>query len=264
MTSLPITLLSRIEDAGINASAPPQQRWIDGWLLRFSPGKAKRTRCVQAVAQGRLPLDQRLELCAAVLRDAGLPMVVRITPFSLPEGLDTALADRGYGRFDETRVMVARRMPAQAEPLPNGLVLEPLAPAEFAEVVGRLRGSPPGHRAAHAERLALSPVPYQGWVLRRADSAAGADGGAVLACGQTAVESELVGLYDVFTDPEVRGQGLARRLCSALLARTGAAGASTAYLQVDADNAPARAIYHRLGFDDAYSYHYRALDPDAA
>ena len=86
----------------------------------------------------------------------------------------------------------------------------------------------------------------------------------MLACGQTAVESELVGLYDVFTAPEVRGQGLARRLCSALLARAGAAGASMAYLQVDADNAPARAIYQRLGFDDAYSYHYRALDPDAA
>ena len=52
---LPDTLLSRVEDAGINASAPPQQRWVDGWLLRFSPGKAKRARCVQAVADGRLP-----------------------------------------------------------------------------------------------------------------------------------------------------------------------------------------------------------------
>ncbi len=44
------TLLSRVEDAGLNASAPPQQRWIDGWLLRFSPGKAKRARCINAVA----------------------------------------------------------------------------------------------------------------------------------------------------------------------------------------------------------------------
>ena len=264
MTSLPITLLSRIEDAGINASAPPQQRWIDGWLLRYSAGKAKRARCVQAVAEGRLSLDQRLDLCTAVLRDAGLPMVVRITPFSLPQALDEALAQRGYGRFDETRVMVAPRLPAQAEQLPPGLQLQRLSPVDFAEAVGLMRGSPPVQRAAQAERLTLSPVPYQGWVLRRADSAAGADGGAVLACGQTAVESELVGLYDVFTAPEVRGQGLARRLCSALLARTGAAGASMAYLQVDADNAPARAIYQRLGFDDAYSYHYRALDPDAA
>ena len=44
------TLLSRIEDAALNASAPPQQRWVDGWLLRYSPGRAKRARCVNAVA----------------------------------------------------------------------------------------------------------------------------------------------------------------------------------------------------------------------
>ena len=39
-------LLSRLEDAGINASAPPQQRWLDGWLLRFSPENVKRARCI--------------------------------------------------------------------------------------------------------------------------------------------------------------------------------------------------------------------------
>ena len=30
-------LLARIEDAGINASAPREQRWVDGWLVRLSP-----------------------------------------------------------------------------------------------------------------------------------------------------------------------------------------------------------------------------------
>ena len=48
--------LSRIEDAGLNASAPPQQLWLDGWLVRFSPGKAKRARCINAVAVGRMPI----------------------------------------------------------------------------------------------------------------------------------------------------------------------------------------------------------------
>ena len=41
----PASLLSRIEDAGLNASAPPQQRWMDGWIVRTSPGKARRARC---------------------------------------------------------------------------------------------------------------------------------------------------------------------------------------------------------------------------
>ena len=253
----PETLLWRVEDAGINASAPPQQRWVDGWLLRYCPGKAKRARCVQAVAAGRLPLDDRLALCRAVFDQARLPMVLRITPFSLPAGLDAALAARGYGALDDTRVMVAARPPAQPEPLPADLQLARLAPAEFAEVVGGLRGSPAGQRAAQAQRLLASPVPFQGWVLRRPDDPT------VLACGQMATEADLVGLYDVFTAPEARGQGLARRLCSHLLAQAVQGGARTAYLQVEADNLPARAIYGRLGFADAYPYHYRTADPDA-
>ena len=60
------TLLSRIEDAGLNASAPPQQRWVDGWLVRFSAGKAKRARCINAVADGRLPVAERLAFCQQV------------------------------------------------------------------------------------------------------------------------------------------------------------------------------------------------------
>ena len=54
--AVPPDRLVRIEECGLNASAPPQQRLVDGWLVRFSPGKAKRARCVNAVAAGRLPL----------------------------------------------------------------------------------------------------------------------------------------------------------------------------------------------------------------
>ena len=50
---------------------------------------------------------------------------------------------------------------------------------------------------------------------------------------------------------------------SHLLAQAHAAGARVAYLQVEADNDPARHIYRRLGFADAYAYHYRTPDPDA-
>ena len=255
--NLPESLLSRIEDAGINASAPPQQRWLDGWLLRFSPGKAKRARCVQAVADGRLPLNERLARCAEVFAEAGLPMVLRLTPFSRPAGLDQALAALGYLRQDDTRVMVAPQCPQQAAPLPAHLQLQACTGAELAEVVAGLRGSPAGQRQAMAERLAVSPVPYQAWLLQRRDD------GAVLACGQTARESDLVGLYDVFTAAAARGQGLARLLCGQLLANAAAAGARVAYLQVDADNPPARAIYHGMGFADAYAYHYRSLEAEA-
>ncbi len=254
---LPLSLLSRIEDAGLNASAPPQQRWLDGWLLRLSPGKAKRARCINAVAEGRLPLAERLALAEAAYREAGLPLFVRITPFTQPAGLDALLAGRGHHALDDTRVMVAPDAAVRALPVPAGLQLERLGAADFAEVVGLLRGSPPGQRQAHAERLALSPVPYEGWVLRRQRDAA------IVACGQFAREADLVGLYDVFTLPNQRGRGLARCLCSQLLARAAGLGARVAYLQTEGDNAAARTVYHRLGFADAFAYHYRTPDPAA-
>ena len=254
---LPESLLSRIEDAGLNASASPQQRWVDGWLLRYSPGKAKRARCIQAVADGRLPLAERLALCQAVFSAAGLPAVVRLTPFSRPVGLDGALAALGWHRQDDTWVMVVPHCPAVAGPVPDGLLWQPLGAEAYAEAVGVLRGSPPALRLAHAQRLLLSPVPCQGWALRRPDD------GQVLACGQSAAEADLVGLYGLFTHPQARGRGLARWLCSRLLAQAHAAGARVAYLQVDADNHPARAVYHRLGFADAYPYHYRSPVADA-
>ncbi len=250
---LPVELLSRIEDAGLNASAPPQQRWIDGWLVRFSPGKAQRARCINAVAPGRLASSEKLTQCQALYRSAGLRLIFRITPFSQPPGLDDLLAQRGYQRFDDTRVMVCPVLSRHApEPAPEGTQFESIDSEAYAHIVGEFRGTAQSGRQAHAERLKHSPVPYQGMLLRAGD-------GAVLACGQFAIESELVGLYDVFTAPAARGQGLSRRLCARLLAQAREQGARTSYLQVDADNHAARALYRRLGFADGYAYHYRAL-----
>ena len=249
-------LLSRVEDAGLNASAPPQQRWVDGWLLRYGPGKARRSRCVQAVASGRLSNAARLALCEAVYAEVGLPLFVRITPFSQPPGLGDWLLGQGLHRIDESRVMVTTTLP-QALATPAGLRLVPANAAHYAQVIADLRGSPVAQREGHAQRLASSPVPYSGWLLERTDD------GEVLACAQTAAEADMVGLYDVFTAPAARGQGLAGWLCARLLAQAAAAGARVAYLQVDAANAPALQTYRRLGFVDVFGYHYVARDPRA-
>jgi GNAT superfamily N-acetyltransferase len=248
--------LSRIEDAGLNACAPPQQLWLDGWLVRFSPGKAKRARCVNAVADGRLSLDARLAACERVFAAAALPLIVRVTPFSAPARLDATLESTGLRRFDDTRVMVLGALPTATTPLPAGLTLHALEPGAFAQRVGGFRGSPAEQRRAHTERIARSPVPHAGFELRR--------DGAAIACGQFVVEDDVVGLYDVFTEAPARGFGLARLLCQQLLAIAATGGARHAYLQVEADNAPARAVYHRLGFVDGYAYHYRTRDPAAA
>ena len=143
-------LLSRVEDAGLNASAPPQQRWLDGWLVRFSAGKAKRARCVNAVAAGRLPLDAKLALCAPIFAAAGLPLIVRITPMTVPPDLDDSLDALGLRRLDDTRVMVLADLAAAAAPrLPANMSLHAIGLEPFARRVGALRGSPLAQQQAH-------------------------------------------------------------------------------------------------------------------
>jgi ribosomal protein S18 acetylase RimI-like enzyme len=246
-------LLARIEDAGINASAPREQRLVDGWLVRLSPGKAKRARCIQAVAPGRLAIAEKLALCLPLFAAAGLPAFVRVTPFSEPAGLDAHLAARGMERVDDTRVMVVASLDAfvaaDAE-APRRATIESAGAATFAEWIGVARGSSLTERRAHAERIAGAPVPRYSVFAHDGD-------GEVVACAQVVIEGDIAGLYDVFTAESARGRGHAEHLCRHLLAYAAKAGARVGYLQVDAANDNARRIYRRLGFVDGYAYHYR-------
>jgi len=247
-------LLAAVEDACLNASAPQQQRWMDGWLLRLSPGKARRARCIHALAPGRLPLDARLQAASAIYAAAGLPPVVRITPFTEPADLDAQLQARGWVREGETLVMVCPVLPLASAPAtePAGLLWSRLSAVDYAAAVGALRGSTAAEIQAHAARLQQSPVPYLGHAFCAED-------GSVQACGQLAQEGPLAGVYDVFTRPTARCRGLARLLCERLVTLAACEGATAAYLQVERDNLAARQVYRRLAFVDAYPYHYRQL-----
>jgi ribosomal protein S18 acetylase RimI-like enzyme len=64
----------------------------------------------------------------------------------------------------------------------------------------------------------------------------------------------LVGLFCLAVDPVRRRSGLGTALVRALLAGS---EANVAYLQVEERNAPAVALYRRLGFAEAYRYCHR-------
>ena len=250
VTGLNPVLLSRIEDAGLNASAPPEQRWLDGWLVRYSAGKAKRARCINAVALGRTSVADKLAECSALYAQTKLPLLVRITPFSQPADLDAQLADLGMPKIGDTRVMVCASLAALTTPaVPKDVHIHRADPVEFAQTVGEFRGSPSSQRIAQAKRSAESPMEFTAFVLKNT-------AGEALACGQFAIESEFVGLYDVFTSPAHRSRGLAKMLCEHMLTIARDTGCRVAYLQVEVDNHAARRIYNRLGFSDAYGYHY--------
>ena len=71
------------------------------------------------------------------------------------------------------------------------------------------------------------------------------------------LDRDLAGVYDMVTDSAFRGRGIATAIVAELLSWAWQHGAMTAYLQVDAENKAALAVYRRFGFDTAYTYHYR-------
>ena len=70
-------------------------------------------------------------------------------------------------------------------------------------------------------------------------------------------DGDLAGLFEIATDSGERRQGHARRLVQSALKWARQRGARFAWLQVEADNRPALALYRLLGFDEIYRYHYR-------
>jgi GNAT superfamily N-acetyltransferase len=242
--------LVRIEEAGLNAMQSQRQLFYDGWLLKVSPGAAKRGRSVNAHFGSSLPLAGKLDYCENVYARHGLPTLFRITPFAQPAGLDAALAASGYEAFGETQVQAVtlERPPALPEHDDAVAVDAPDTPA-FVDAVGDLRNSTPGQREAHRERLVNSPLGKRYAVVRA--------GGRVVCTAQVAVEAELAGLFDVITAPDARRQGYATLACASLLSWAWQHGAHCAYLQVSADNAPAIASYRKFGFATVYTYHYR-------
>ncbi len=238
----------RLEELSLNSSAPPGQLLYDGWQLRLQAGKAKRARSVNAVYPSTLPLGDKIDYCERLYAQAGLPAIFRITPFCSPAGLDGELERRGYGTFDFTAVESAR---LDADP-GRGAGVKELPLAAWVEAVGELRGSSAEQRAGHRARLEGCPLSKSCVALVEKD--------AVIATGLSIAEDGCVGLFDVITHEAHRRRGLARLLVSDLLSQAWALGARDAYLQVERDNTPARALYARFGFAERYLYWYRGRD----
>ena len=241
-------LAARIEDASLAVSQPEQQSFFDGWLLRYSPGKAKRARSINSIGAGVLPLTEKLSHCVDFYQRHHLPCLFRITPFSQPHALDGALAAADFEAHQDSRVMSVAL--SQVERSGAQFAAQSVNAEQFAAAFSKLHGLDPAKASAERERYARN--------AGRSVFVIQSEGNMPVACGSLALEGKLAGIFGMVTAAEHRGRGVASSIVAKLLDDARAAGAETAYLQVEADNAPARQAYSKFGFKDCYAYWYRA------
>jgi ribosomal protein S18 acetylase RimI-like enzyme len=180
----------------------------------------------------------------------GLPPQFRLTPLSPPD-LGSRLAGRGYHIASESRVFF-RSLDDIAVGVPDAAVrVQDRLDQAWMQAYRRMMPVP------EAEVPALLSI-LNGIAARPRFAMLWQDGEPVAAC-LSVLDRGWVGFYKVACRPDRRGQGLPRRLMADMLARAAAEGAVGAYLQVGAANAPALALYARLGFRHLYDYAYAKL-----
>ena len=241
----------RLEEMALNAAGAPHSLVYDGWLLGYRPGPTKRLRCVNPFYASTYVLDQKIEYCMAFYASAGLPAIFRLMPFSQPPELDTVLERAGWDAFERTLVLRAAVTGRRPPPVPD-VEVEIVEPPGWEPLAAPLLKIDPDALPQFVARAANHPLPHAGALLRR--------DGEVIACGLAKLEDGHVGLFAVHTADAWRGRGFGRAVVAALLGEARRRGASSAYLQVTADNGPALALYRRFGFTVSHEYWYRARE----
>jgi N-acetylglutamate synthase len=238
-----------VEEACMNAWPCPRQLIVDGYLLRAAGGTSRRINSVNPLRGAGAP-EPAILACERIYAGLGRRPIFRVP--GLAPRMDPILARRGYAVEAETCTLFRDL---------DGLPMEPDPGTALAQAPGEdwlaLRDAVNGAATARAFREAAAAL-----ALPRAFAAVAAQGG-IGAIAFAVLDRSLVVMESVATPAPLRGRGLARRAVAALLRWGRGEGATAACLQVQADNAPARALYAGLGFGrELYRYHYR-VRPEA-
>ncbi|MFJ3992924.1 GNAT family N-acetyltransferase [Streptomyces sp. NPDC090032] len=234
---------------------PVESERLGGWELRAADGFTRRANSVLPLGDPGLPLDEALGRVRAWYERRGLPSYIQTATGAegTQELLCAELGVRGWVREVSAEMWVG-----------------PLAPVADGVDLG--------------DRVGLTREPGEAWLGRYQRKGASevalkvlttgpsvwfatvpGEGGEPDAIGRCVVDGRWAGFAAVEVAPSRRRQGLASAVMTALARRALEEGASAAWLQVEADNEGARALYGRLGFAAHHAYHhYRATEPDRA
>lgn len=241
-----------LERLTLDAWPARERAALHGWTLLADNGITGRVNAVAPLAFDGADLETAIDAAVAWQAARGNAPCFRIADgVSAPPNLPERLAERGWSQHTPTLVMTApmdQALSALTAADAGGDVL--LTPHLLPAIDAVIRDTA-ASAAEYAERRGIAdrtPQPRRFALLER-DGAAAATGLCVIVANHAAV-------FLMRTHPAHRRRGLARTILSALLDWAHTEGAMHAFLQVEAANAPAIALYRDAAFEPAYSYRY--------
>lgn len=245
--TLNVSDIEAIERATVAAVSPDLTEELDGWLLPFAEGTVKRAR--SAVPLHRDAVEPAtLERIEDRYASRQAVTALRLADAPCFEGLRAELERRQYKADTPTCVQVgpAQRMRQVAAP--------GVAPAD-------VDSAPDDAWSALFLGEGFDPVDgaHRVRMLSRAKGtlyASVREGGRTVAAGAMAFGHGWASVHGMRTEQAQRGRGLAGRVLAGLAQAALAQGFERVFLQVDAANPAALALYRRAGFETHWQYTY--------
>ncbi|AQS67702.1 GNAT family N-acetyltransferase [Streptomyces pactum] len=235
------------------AWCPVEGERLGEWELRAAAGFTRRANSVLPLGDPGLPLDEALTAVRRWYAERGLPAYVQTATGAegTQELLSAELERRGWIREVTAEVWTGGLAPVADLAEGTGVALSREADEAW---------------LARYQRKGVSDVALR--VLNAGPSVwfatvPGAAAGAPAAIGRCVVDGRWASFAAVEVDPAQRRRGLATAVMAALARRALDEGASAAWLQVETDNAGARALYAGMGFTAHHAYHHYREPPNA-
>lgn len=237
--------IEAIERATLQAVAPAVVETMPGWLLPMDGGTVGRARSAVPLSH-ELPDLGLLATILARYEARGFIPAFRLPDLPTFEALQRALAQRGFVRQQPTLTQIASiDVLLTLGPDPAVALADTPDAAWMAMFLGE--GLDPVDGASRARSLSRATGTRYASLRENGDT---------LACGAASFGQGWLGVHGMRTAAVQRGRGLAARVLRAMAREAAQRGISQAFLQVDASNAPALALYQKLGFSTAWPYAY--------
>ncbi|MHA2231969.1 MAG: GNAT family N-acetyltransferase [Candidatus Hodarchaeales archaeon] len=244
--------IKELERIAFNAWPASYCENLGGWILRAANGVTRRANSVFPDGD---PLAKDVEAAIKKIvgfyKDKAIIPRFQMTAVSQPVDLDELLAKLGF--TVELDVAISITSIGQLASIKSRIPVKIRAKPDLAWLSTYIAGNGYDQTSLEIRKAIVERI-----AQKKAFAAAFVDD-KIVGVGLGVVERGWLGLFSIATLEEHRRQGVATSINRALAAWAIKQGAVHAYLQVFTGNISGLALYHSLGFEEAYRYWYRWL-----
>ncbi|MCM1991847.1 GNAT family N-acetyltransferase [Oceanirhabdus seepicola] len=243
-------MIKKIEEFSMNAFPALSTVLLNGWVLRFSDGYAKRANSVNLIYECSIDVLKNIEICEEMYKRNNLDTVFKLTEKEDNNEIDVMLSERGYEYVAKTNIMLKEIADFKiSKEEKQGFVVYRELRNDWLVAFTQINKISSQNASVLQKMLQrIIPDVYYGAIV---------ENGEIIAVGMGVAEQGYVGMYDIYVHDDKRRKGLGTKIMNNLIYEALKDGCTHSYLQVVDENEKAKNLYNKLGYEKQYSYWYR-------